>query len=100
MGNHDPLLARIERLLATMLTPDPPEGWEDRVLEAIEAEVQRKRDRVGEFLTAYEEYLDGKRAYADLPTYRVSPEEADYIARGLCYGSAARRSRSRSRSRR
>ena len=42
-GKHDLVLKRIERLLETMPTPDPPEGWEDRVLEAIEAELQRNR---------------------------------------------------------
>ena len=33
-------------------------------------------DPVGCFLTAYDEYLDGKRDYADLPpTFRMCPDK-------------------------
>lgn len=29
----------------------------------------KKRDTLGEFLTQYDEYLDGRRAYSDLPIF-------------------------------
>lgn len=28
-----------------------------------------KKDRLGEFLTQYEEYFDGRRSYTDLPPF-------------------------------
>jgi len=40
-------------------------------------------DRLGDFLAAYEEYLDGKRAYEDLPAaiYGNPPDGWDQVVR-------------------
>ncbi len=36
----------------------------------------KQSDRFGEFLTQYDEYLDGHRSYSDLPMFKASEQRS------------------------